>query len=182
MTQEMIDWFLKRTQYHKDLVNEYCKKLFKYDPILFKDILERGKIHDNSKLEEPELTPYIYTTWNYRLKDLGKNPEFRKEIQNEMHEATLHHVKNNSHHPEYFDENSEINRNDRDSKPDKITDSTSMQLVDIGEMCCDWCAMSKEKGENGPFDWAKKNINSRWKFTKEQEESIYKILEYLWNN
>jgi hypothetical protein len=180
MTEEMIQWFFKRTQHHKDLVNGYCKKLFKLDPILFNGILERGEVHDNSKLESPEMAPYIYVTWNYKLKDEGKTPEFKKEIEDQMHEATNHHVKTNSHHPEYFDENVEINKKNRDSKPDKMTDATTMPILDIGEMCCDWCAMSKEKNENTPINWAKKNINKRWKFTEEQEDLIYKILNYLW--
>jgi hypothetical protein len=98
-----------------------------------------------------------------------------------MHEATEHHVHSNNHHPEFFDKSSKINKENRDTPPQTIVDATSMGEIDLAEMCCDWCAMSKEKGEDGPFDWADKNIGKRWKFNDAQTDYIYTILDYLWN-
>ena len=39
--------------------------------------------------------------------------------------------------------------------------------------------MSEEK-KSCPYDWAKKNINVRWKLTKEQENLIYDLLDKIW--
>ena len=36
----------------------------------------------------------------------------------------------------------------------------------------------REKGTN-PKDWANKNVNVRWKFTPEQENLIYKLIEQV---
>jgi len=47
--------------------------------------------------------------------------------------------------------------------------------------CADWAAMSEEKGTNTPQGWAGKNINKRWKFTKDQEYLIYDILDNIWD-
>lgn len=182
MNKQMIDWFNIRTKNHIDLVKKYCKKLYDFDPSFYKELLERGKTHDNSKLVEPELTPYIYVTWRYYCKDNGIPFEVSEETEKSMHEATEHHVHSNSHHPEFFDMNSSINNEDRDAPSKSITNATSMNEIDLAEMCCDWCAMSEEKGENGPFDWADRNINKRWKFTDDQVDYIYTILDFLWEN
>jgi hypothetical protein len=175
-TQEMKDWFAERTNRHISLVQKWAKKLEDYNPKRFKGIIEQCKYHDASKFEEPEYTPYLYVSWKYRCKDLGKDFNISKDIEDQMHEATLHHVKVNSHHPEYFDKESEINKEDRDKKPEKIVDATEMDDMNIFEMLCDWQAMGEEKN-NTIREWADKNCNVRWKFTPEQTELIYDIIE-----
>ena len=45
----------------------------------------------------------------------------------------------------------------------------------------DWMAMSEEKGTD-PNDWAKNNINVRWKFTDEQEDMIYALIKDFWRS
>jgi hypothetical protein len=182
MNKEMINWFYKRTENHISLVNSYCKKLYDFDPDVYKELLERGAIHDESKFYGPEVAPYVYVTWEYYCKDNNIPFEVDAATRDAMHKATEHHIHNNSHHPEFFDKNSKINKEDKDKSPQSITDATIMSDIDIAEMCCDWCAMSKEKGSDGPFDWADKNIGKRWKFTDAQIDYIYTLLDFLWND
>lgn len=178
---EMVDFFNKRTNNHIELVRKYCKKIEEYNNDKFSGLIESGKIHDQSKLENPEKEPYIWITWQYKCKDNGEKFEIPENIKEKMSKATEHHVKNNKHHPESHQEKEVnlINREDRDKPPKEMVDATKMTDLDIGEMVADWLAMSDEKKTN-PNDWAKKNINIRWKFTKEQESLIYELIENIY--
>jgi len=134
ITDEMRDFFKKRTKKHIDLVKKYCKRLQEYDPGKFEGILERGEIHDQSKYKDPEVDPYILISWDYHCKDTGEKCDLSEETRDKMNEASEHHVKNNSHHPEYHSnskEDSTINREDRDAIPDKMIDATAMTDLDI---------------------------------------------------
>jgi len=179
--QKMKEWYEKRTKAHITLVQKYCKKISTYDK-KYEPLIERGKIHDQSKFEDPEIDPYIYITWKYKCEDDGlkfedcKPPE---DMDDQMHEATFHHIKNNKHHPECHADEVHLNKEDRDKAPDKMVDGTKMKDVDIGEMVADWCAMSKEKGGT-PKSWADKNVNIRWEFTDEQADLIYELIDFAW--
>lgn len=180
ITEEMTNWYKKRTENHINLVRKYCKKIHEVYGDRFDEILERAKIHDQSKYEDPEIIPYIFITWDYKCKD--ENVEFNipEDIQDKMNEATEHHVKSNSHHPEYHSYQEEIiNREDRDKPPKELIDATSMPELDLVEMCADWSAMSEEKGGT-PMEWADKNVNVRWKFTEDQVDLIYEVLNNIW--
>jgi hypothetical protein len=185
ITNEMIDYYIKRTKNHIRLVQKYCKILFDFDSDRFNKIIERGNIHDNSKWYNPELEPYICITWNYYCKDHGIKFEVSDKLKELMNEATEHHIKNNMHHPEYWSDQTEnlINKDDRDETSNLdsglIIDASKMDDLSIGEMCCDFCAMSEERN-NTPIEWCKKVINKRWKFTDDQVKLIYKILENIW--
>uniref|UniRef100_A0A6M3K349 Putative capsid morphogenesis protein n=1 Tax=viral metagenome TaxID=1070528 RepID=A0A6M3K349_9ZZZZ len=181
-SQEMKDLFEKRTKLHIKLVQKYVQKVIDLeDKRLDKDLLKKELVHDQSKFEEPEYTPYLHVNWHYHLKDKGEEYTPSEEIKNQMDKATFHHVKNNKHHPEYWDKSSTgdvINRNDRDKTPEKMVDATKMPLDYIASMVADWLAMSEEK-KTDPFDWAKKMVNKRWKFTKAQVRLIDDLLGAL---
>lgn len=174
-TKEMRDWFKERTNRHIQLVQKYCKKLSDNDSE-FHGLIERGKVHDQSKFEDPEMEPYVFISWQYKCKDDGKEFEVPEKIKNEMNAATNHHVVSNRHHPEFFNSKKVdlINREDRDKPPKEMVDATGMEDLDIGEMVCDWLAMSEEK-ETSPKDWADKNVNKRWKFADEQKDLIVPV-------
>ena len=57
-----------------------------------------------------------------------------------------------------------------------MIDATKMTELDLGEMVSDWLAMSDEKNSN-PKDWADKNVNVRWKFTDDQNDLIYELID-----
>ena len=183
ITQAMINHFQTRTNFHIKLVQKYLQKIIDLkDPRLDLAELEKEKIHDQSKFKEPELSPYIVLTWSYHQKDLNKKFDPPEDIKTQMQVASFHHVKNNPHHAEAWDKNSKvdsINRADRDTPPEQMVDATKMPLSYVASMVADWCAMSEEK-KSCPYDWAKKNINVRWKLTKEQENLIYDLLDKIW--
>jgi hypothetical protein len=181
ISKEMEDFFEKRTKKHISFVQDFCKKIENYDKDRFSGLIERGEKHDHSKYKSPERDPYVYITWNYKCKDEGIDWEPPKDIDEKMNKATEHHVKNNLHHPEAHSDKEVdlINRKDRDKPPKEMIDATKMKDLDVAEMVADWLAMSKERGGD-PKDWAKKNVNVCWKFTDEQEDLIYELIEAVW--
>jgi hypothetical protein len=178
-TDAMIKHYEKRTNNHIGIVQKYCEKL---SDMYSDDIIKHGEYHDKSKFDEPEFIPYVFTTWRYKCKDDGVEFKCSPEMEERMKEATEHHIKNNRHHPEYHTDklNNLINTKDRDAVPDEMIDATKMSEIDIAEMCADWCAMSEERG-NSPKEWADKNVNKRWKFTKEQSDLIYDLINKIWD-
>ena len=176
ITDEMISWYVKRTNRHINLVKKYAKKIENEFPE-FKGLINQSNNHDASKLKEPEKTPYIYITWKYKMKDDGVDYKIPKDVDDSK--ATMHHIKNNSHHPEYHsDDETVLDRNNRD-KANNTIDASNMSDLDIAEMCADWMGMSEERG-NTPQEWADQVINKRWKFTNKQKNTIYKVLNTIW--
>jgi hypothetical protein len=180
--EEMKEWFDQRTKKHIALVKKYCQKIKEYGNGEFDELTERAENHDKSKFEDPENTPYIYLTWNYKCKANGKEYKYPDGMEDKTNDASEHHIKNNSHHPEYHCDKKTnlINKKDRDKAPEEMIDATKMKDIDIAEMCADFCAVSEERGTN-PEDWADKNINKRWKFSKYQEALIYELIDIAWN-
>lgn len=182
ITDEMEKWFEDRTNRHISLVQKYAKKIEDKFPEC-DGLVEQAKGHDSIKFEDPEKTPYVYISWDYKCKDDGKKFKLPADIKEKMNKATNHHVTKCRHHPEFHcgKKADLINRDDRDKPPDELVDATKMNDVDIGEMCADWMGMSEEKG-NTPQEWAKKNVNIRWKFSNKQVDLIYKILDEIWED
>jgi len=174
----MKQYFLKRTRKHIDLVQKSAKKIVERYPE-FSKLTSQVKKHDKSKFKEPELTPYISLTWRKKPENSKKdNIEglLSKEKENEV---TLIHVKSNSHHPEYHLKNKEdanIDPSDRD-KSTKCVDASLMPDIDVAEMVADWQAMSEELKTNTSREWFDEQKDVRWKFSKEQEKLIDKLLK-----
>ena len=173
-------YFLDRTNKHISLVQKSAEKIVEKYPE-FSKLIGQSKKHDDSKFEEPELTPYISLTWR---KKPGNSDDTKGLLSKEKEdEATLNHVKSNSHHPEYHLENKEdadIDPEDRD-KSKKCVDASLMPDIDIAEMVADWESMSIEIGENTSREWFDEQKNVRWKFSKKQEKLIDKILKVFEN-
>ena len=94
------------------------------------DILkERGRVHDASKLIEPEKS--YFDKFTPLLSSTTYGEEDYKNLTKQMKPATEHHYKHNSHHPQYYE-------NQLDG----------MDLFDILEMFFDWKA-SGERTNNG---------------------------------
>ena len=184
ITKEMKDFYKKRTKKHIELTQKYCKKIFNFYPKKLNGIMEKGLDHDKSKYKSPEIEPYVLITWDYKCKDDNIEFNLPDYIKDKMNKASSIHVKSNSHHPEFHSSQTDelINREDRDAKPKEIVDATKMMDLDIAEMVADWCAMSEEKGTNTPKEWADKNVDIRWKFTKDQKELVYDLIDKIWSN
>lgn len=184
-TPEMVDWYEKRQSEHLARVRKYCKKLHDYDPKRFKSLIQRGKDHDKSKSGKIEHDPYIYITWRYKCQNDGKEFKCPPGMKTKMYEATVHHVNNNRHHPEYFGRDEKVvNRRER-HKPagPALVNAYKMGDEDIAEMVADWCSVSEELG-NHPKSWAKKTIEEgdgqRWLFAKDQKDLIYELIDAAW--
>jgi len=186
MESEKYQWFVERTNKHIDLVKGAAQKIVDAYPE-FEDLLQRVRVHDASKFEEPELTPYISITWRHKLEDEkgGYDPINNKGYKTpglldkeDENEATLHHITTNSHHPEYHlkdKSQANISSKDRD-KSEKCIDASEMPDLDIAEMVADWQAMSEELGKNTAREWFDKQKDVRWHFSDKQEQLIDKLL------
>ena len=179
MNQEIIEHFEKRTNEHIIRVQKYATKLaLNFD--MLSDLINIVKKHDQSKFKAPEYDAYLSISWMYHCKREGIEFETSDDLKAGMLKATTHHVLTNAHHPEFWSDNRDpINANNRD-KPKGLIDATAMPVLYLGEMVADWSAMSEEHGEDGPYGWAKDNINVRWKFTNEQIKKIYEYIDFLW--
>lgn len=181
---EMEKFFHKRTNRHIGLVGEYLRKVASLYPKHSKELKKRMSSHDASKFKEPEKSPYILLTWMYKMKGDGQEMELSDEERKMIHDVTFHHVKSNKHHPDYWDDKlreNPINFEDRDKPSGVVVSGLKMDEHSMIEMCCDWCAMSREKGGN-PQKWASDNIGKRWKFSSEQESFIFETLNALWSD
>lgn len=92
-----------------------------------KNLIYRGKVHDNSKFKTPEREIYEMNHDKLSKAKFGTD-EYRK-IQDEMSVAIDHHYQSNDHHPEHFENG--------------IVD---MNLIQMTEMLADIFAMSLSKG------------------------------------
>ena len=170
---KMEKWFEKRTKMHIDLVQKYAKIIEEQFPSKMSGLTDQASKHDASKYDSPEYEPYLYVSWKHKCKDNGVDFNVPNDIEKEMDEATGHHIKNNRHHPEFH--------SDKDISSGKKVNATKMTDVDVGEMVSDWLAMSEEKGTD-PKEWADKNVNVKWEFSKDQEELIYEIIDKIWKS
>jgi hypothetical protein len=89
-------------------------------------LLERGRVHDKSKLEEPELSYFVEHT--EKLKDLTYDSKEYKQNLDNIAPALNHHYANNRHHPQHF--------------KNGIAD---MNIVDLVELLCDWSASCRRQ-------------------------------------
>ena len=106
---------------HKNTVGKYINCIINV-------LQKRIKYHDHTKLYDPEKT--IFDKVTPKLKELTYGSEEYKAQLKEMQEALDHHYKENSHHPEHYENG--------------IRD---MDLVDIIEMLCDWKAASERHSD-----------------------------------
>ena len=103
-----------KTMRHIETVRNYIQAFVK-------ELLNRGAKHDQSKMEEPELS--IFNEYTPRLKGLTYGSEEYKKCLQEMLPAVRHHQTANRHHPEYFENG-----------------IAGMNLIDMIEMLADWKA------------------------------------------
>ena len=103
-----------KTLRHIETVRNYLN-------LVIKEFIVRGELHDQSKLQEPELS--IFDEFTSRLRGITYGSDEYRECMKKMKPAIDHHNENNRHHPEHF--------------PNGIA---GMNLIDLLEMLCDWKA------------------------------------------
>lgn len=117
---------IKTTQVHIDSVGDKLSTMSSA-------LLQRGRDHDASKLQEPELP--IFVEYTPKLKGLTYGSAEYKKCLAEMKPALDHHYEVNSHHPEFFG-----------------GDVGKMNLVDLVEMLCDWIAATERHADGNIED------------------------------
>lgn len=116
------------------------------------ELLKRGHLHDRTKLLPPEKADFDKNTRN-----LGKmvynSPEYKQSKKN-MKECLDHHYAANDHHPEHFQ---------------KVDDMNLFQLI---EMFCDWCA-SVRRSKDGSIYKSLLVNKKRFKLSKQ----VYNLMK-----
>lgn len=92
-------------------------------------LFSRAMQHDDSKLQEPELSAFAAAS--RKLSDMTYGSEEYEAALEELDEALDHHYAHNRHHPEHHD-----------------AGIAGMNLVDLVEMLVDWKAAS-ERHDDG---------------------------------
>lgn len=142
---------VQRVQRNLNLLADYYESHNMFDVSL--QLAQRAVLHDQSKLYEPEYVPYVWRV--YRTEWLRNNKQDQRffvfysdhTLDQAIRDAVVHHVTHNRHHPEWH------------------LDPDEMSLVDIGEMVCDWYAMSQELGSHIE-EWVMSVVPRRYHFGK----------------
>ena len=100
---------------------QHIKQVAGFLAVCIRELTRRQSDHDASKLASPELEGFAGWTPKLRGTEYG-TPEYHAMLA-EMKPFLDHHYACNSHHPEYW--------------PAGIR---GMDLYDLMEMLCDWCA------------------------------------------
>lgn len=93
-----------------------------------REMIARGKSHDNSKFKSPEREIYSENLPKLENAKFGSE-EYNNLVNGELAVAVQHHYRQNDHHPEHFEDG-----------------FFGMNLIQIMEMVSDWVAVSAEKG------------------------------------
>jgi hypothetical protein len=96
--------------------------------VCVKDLLHRGELHDQSKLDSPEVEYFAEYTSKLASCTYG-SPEYEAN-KKAIKPALDHHYAHNRHHPEHFKHGVD-----------------DMNLLDIVEMLCDWKASSERHND-----------------------------------
>lgn len=107
-------------------------------------IIDRGVLHDKSKLETPEKE--YFDKYTPKLADCTYLSDEYKRYLSELKPALDHHYANNRHHPEHF-----------------LEGIKGMDLIDLIEMVADWYAASLRHGDGNIMRSIELNKN-RYKF------------------
>lgn len=122
------------------------------------ELLRRAKVHDQSKLEEPEKTTFDEVT--PLLKNLVFGTEEYTEATKRIKPALDHHYAHNSHHPQHYENG--VN---------------GMNLFDLIEMFFDWQAAG-ERTKDGNLEKSLEINSERFGFSKQLKHIFANTINY----
>lgn len=128
------------TEAHIARVNELVNKAAA-------NLIQRGKVHDASKLIEPEKSGYDKITLQLKNLQYG-SPEYRASLR-ELKPTIDHHYSQNDHHPEFYGEKG----------------IEGMNLISLVEMICDWKAATERMVGGGDIRKSLEINTERFKLT-----------------
>lgn len=108
--------------------------------VVIRELLERGELHDQSKLESPEVE--LFTEFTPKLAGCTYGSAEYEGFRKAMGAALAHHYAKNRHHPEHH-------KNGVDD----------MNLVDLVEMFCDWKAAGERHNDGNILKSIEKNAD-----------------------
>ncbi len=119
----------------------HIKKVNQYLGEAATELIKRGSVHDDSKLQEPEKSEFDRLTPVLNTLKYG-TPEYKASLS-ELQYALDHHYANNTHHPEHYENG--IN---------------GFDLFDLVECFFDWKAATERTSEG--------NIHKSIEYNKER--------------
>lgn len=126
------------------------------------DLIVRAVVHDQSKLESPEVEIFDEFTPKLKGSTYG-SPEYA-EFLKEMKVALDHHYANNSHHPEHFENG-----------------IRGMNLLDVVEMLCDWKAATERHADGDILKSIEIN-QARFNYSDDLKEILINTAKWLLEN
>ena len=153
-------YFEADTRKHQQLVNEGMVTSAKM-------LLDRGLVHDVSKLTEVERQYYEEPVWRLNHdEDIAYGSAEYKELTALMGKGLTHHKAVNDHHPEFYELTGD---------PSQMSDLLSrMNMFALIEMLCDWIAASKRKGGNPAM--AMKFLKEKYDMSEQLEGILLRTL------
>jgi hypothetical protein len=156
---------IEDTLKHKEKVKKYMK-------FAGNELIHRGIVHDNTKLESPEKE--IFDEYTPKLADCTYGSEEYKTYLKEMQVALNHHYENNDHHPEYFD----MRYKKRSTGKPFFKGLSGMNLFQLTEMILDWYAAS-QRHENGDIFKSIEQNQERFGYTDEVKMILINTINYV---
>ena len=127
---------------------------------VIENLIRRARLHDESKLCEPEASTFAVMT--SKLAECTYGSDEYKGFLREMKPALDHHYQHNSHHPEHW--------------PNGIRD---MSLLDLIEMLIDWKAAG-ERHNNGSIAKSLEHNKGRFSYGDELDAIFKRTALELW--
>lgn len=144
-----------QTMKHIETVRNYLNDVIRL-------IMERGKSHDQSKLESPEAE--IFEEYTPKLKTCTYGSDEYWKYLAEMKVALNHHYYHNRHHPEYF--------------RGRMND---MNLIDLIEMLVDWKSASLRHADGDVYKSIELN-QTRFDYSDEMKFLLKRTMQYIEEN
>ena len=137
---------IEDTLKHKKVITELMSQVIT-------ELLYRAVVHDNAKMEDPELS--LFDTYTPKLAKSTYNSEEYKTFLENMKPALDHHYARYRHHPEHFKNG-----------------CRDMNIIDVIEMLVDWKAATLRHNDGNILKSLEVN---RTRFSLD-EVSLYDVL------
>lgn len=167
---------------------EHISQVREFMMIVSNQLIQRALVHDQSKLESPEVE--IFTEYTPKLKHSTYGSDEYKGFLKGMGVALQHHYEHNSHHPEHykkyvcngcFKEFKEM-PNHCDvcwyRQFQEEPDISQMDLLDIVEMFCDWKAATM-RHDNGDIYKSIEYNKNRFKYSDDLASIFRNTVKYF---